>query len=483
MELRGVGLVLAALLAPAMAAGEGAPRYGGTIRATVLGAVSIPAPLTIDNHADATVSQLIFDSLYRIDDRGHARPHLAADMPVINGKVVRIRVRKGVRFHDGTTFTARAAASSLRGLMRSPKWGWILGAVKTIDARGQWLVLRLRRAEPELVRILAAPQAGISRSSRAATWRTQGLVGTGPFKLQPSASSLRLLAWDEHFAGRPYIDSLELSWHAKPKGEAKAYELGRSHTSLRGPVAFAGHRPKWAARSVATPTSVLVYLGTGRNVLAGDFGHAISLALDRRAFSGVGTGERVWPSGGPVSPNLGGASGPIAARLDRAKRMLERARSGNPGLAARIRRPLEIRVDRTRPDDREIADRVLSTLYRLGIPSRVKVVSGSELRRGDLYVDHLVTPVASPGWQAAAAVAVHDGAWLRAQLRRRAPRTAAMEARLRKSRHLIPLFHRAVRMHVRSNLHGFAIRANGLISFEGVFEHGKPRRPRARRRR
>jgi hypothetical protein len=229
---------------------------------------------------------------------------------------------------------------------------------------------------------------------------------------------------------------------------------------------------------------VLVYLGIGKDpALAGDFGHALSLALDRRSFAGIGTGESVWPSSGAVSPTLGGASGPITARLDRAKRMLGRAKAASPLLAARIRRPLEIRVDRSRPDDREIADRVLSTLYRLGISSRVKVVGGSQLRGGDLYVDHLVTPVARPGWQAAAAVAVHDGPWLRRELQSRAPGAAAMSARLAKSRRLIPLFHRALRMHARTNLHGFATTAAGLISFEGVFEHGKPRRPRARVRR
>ena len=107
MELRIAIVALGLFLQPLLAAAEGAPRYGGDIRATVLGSVSIPTPLTIDNHADATVSGLLFDSLYRLDSQGRVQPHLAASMPVRKGRQVRIALRQGVRFHHGGLLAAR----------------------------------------------------------------------------------------------------------------------------------------------------------------------------------------------------------------------------------------------------------------------------------------------------------------------------------------------------------------------------------------
>ena len=66
---------------------------------------------------------------------------------------------------------------------------------------------------------------------------------------------------DRYFAGRPFLNKLELRWYAKAEDEARGYEAGLAHVSQRGSIAFAGHQPKYRTRTVQSPATLLVYVG------------------------------------------------------------------------------------------------------------------------------------------------------------------------------------------------------------------------------
>ena len=58
------------------------------------------------------ITDLLYDALYRLDERFVARPALATASPTISpdGLTWRIPVRPGVRFHDGTPLSAADVA-------------------------------------------------------------------------------------------------------------------------------------------------------------------------------------------------------------------------------------------------------------------------------------------------------------------------------------------------------------------------------------
>src|SRR5690606_11952245 len=139
--------------------------------------------------------------------------------------------------------------------------------------------------------------------------------GSGPFKLERvdrKAGRVLLVASATHLAGRPYVDQLDLRWFERGDDEPAAYEAGRSHLSLRGAVAYAGHTPKYDTGELAGPATILAYVGFGatpanrRITQSADFRAALSLALDRNGFRGVGTGERVTPALHPAPAALAG---------------------------------------------------------------------------------------------------------------------------------------------------------------------------------
>src|SRR6185312_10434426 len=127
---------------------------------------------------------------------------------------------------------------------------------------------------------------------------------------------LELEAFDDHFAGRPYLDQLVLRWYDTPDGEARRFETGNAQLSARGVAAFAGGQPTFKADDVEGPAALLSYIGFGRlhpDVLADSaFRHALDAVLARGGLTGIGSGERVVPSRLPVPIEAGAP--PLVAR-------------------------------------------------------------------------------------------------------------------------------------------------------------------------
>ena len=105
-------VIACGLIGLPMGAGEAAtpekPRYGGTL--TILYSW---ATFTLDPHADVGLSGIhilnqMLESLVDVNDEGKIVPGLEASMPKIldGGKEYIFELRRGVKFHDGSDFTA-----------------------------------------------------------------------------------------------------------------------------------------------------------------------------------------------------------------------------------------------------------------------------------------------------------------------------------------------------------------------------------------
>ncbi len=524
------------------------------------------------------------------------KPHVAIGMPEVSedGLTVTIRLRRDIAFHDGRPLKSADVAASLSRLAASAN-GWLLapvrdietvvlaplepgmmvlaatveeaalqdptlpdGAGSTDDVDGRasadvGIRLHLRAPVANIALRLAAPQTAITpggrppvttagRRARAARRRAGrraaggAIVGSGPFRLgtyDRRRGRIVLRADAAHFAGRPYLDRLELRWFEGRDAEAMAYEVGDLAASFRGAVAFVGHRPKFPTDETAGPATILVYLGfgnrlaphwpggraptsgrpsgtgvepqdertrlsgasTGRAAIAAR--HAISMALTRTALRGIGTGEDVAPTVDPVPAALSLAPSTRAPELleaqpQRARQLWRQAQRLDPEFASRASHAgpgLTILVDRSRPDDREVAENVSAALFALGANARI-VEQGphafaQRVRRGDcdLYIGQLALPIPTDAAALAAALAVGYG--------RNRARAATGEAsgasgasnasgasganiaELRRAFMLdlpiVPLFHRALRVHHRRDIRGLLIDDGALLDWANIF--------------
>jgi peptide/nickel transport system substrate-binding protein len=461
------------LLLAGAAAAEAPPPAGGRAVGSLGSAPVGLDPLAARSWTEVTLASLIFDPLYRVDG-ARVVPHLAEALPEVSadGREVRIRLRQGARFHDGRAVRPADVAASLRRGLES----WALASVEAVSHAGATLVLRLRRPDPELAARLALPQLAVTPLGRAPAPRTP--VGSGPFRvgrIDAAARRLELEAAPEHFAGRPWLDALVLRWFLSADDEARGYEAGEADVSLRGAVAFAGHEPKYPTVAVESRATVLGYLGFGRArgaVLEDrETRAAISLAIGRAGLRHLGSGERVVPAGSPVPADLGGPPA-TDATADAARAAMARVLGRHPQLRGAR---LEILVDASRPEDAEVAARVLAALDRVGLAATFVAVPAAELERRvaagacDLYVGELAMPARDALAAYGAAFAAGGDPTLAARLREAPLSAEAAAATFAARLPIVPLFHRAVRAHHKRTLRGLAVDELGRLSFADAY--------------
>ncbi len=487
---------LAVLWASDSVRAEARPPYGGQLVSSLPGEPSSFDPVLAHSDAEVAIARLVFDTLYRPGAGGDIVPHLAAGLPEPgeDGGSVRVPLRDDVRFHDGRAMGAEDVVRSLTRA-RASNAGWLLAPVTDVFPDDDGVVFQLESPNIAIERLLTAPATSITPEGRPPA--AESPVGSGPFELASVSrprERVSLRAFESHFAGRPYIDEISFRWYTRPEEEARRYEIGESHVSRRGAVAFAQNRPLYATREREGDATTLTYLGFGRGepALADSplVRRALALAVSRRALRGIGAGEEVVPARSPLPPALGGPKlepNGSRAQIREASRLLERAKAGSPSLRARLGggASLPVLVDESRPEDREVAERVVAALYRLGLGAHVEDAPARgharRTRRGDcvLYVGQLAPLASSWDVQLAAGLAAGGERAEAADLIRGERDMARALTRFEATLPIIPLFHRGSRMHHRTDVYGLSFDRLGLPAYADAFFFGDPERARA----
>jgi peptide/nickel transport system substrate-binding protein len=192
-KLRMLGLAVLPVLALGIAADAQAPRKGGVLRIGNLG-----EPPTLDAHwTTATLTEVLtnhlYEGLYALDEGYRPVPMLAEGLPTVSpdGLTYVIRLRQGVKFHNGKEMTSDDVVASLKRWTQQSQYGKALAAVLAdMRATGKYSVeLKLKQKSAAVVVSLAAPNnfgaiypKEIAEKFPPAEKVTE-FVGTGPFKL------------------------------------------------------------------------------------------------------------------------------------------------------------------------------------------------------------------------------------------------------------------------------------------------------------
>ena len=173
-------------------AGAQAPKRGGVIRVAVLG-----DPPTLDAHWTTAnfvevITQHMYEGLYTLDQSYQPMPMLAESLPTLSpdGLVYTIRLRQGIKFHNGKDMTSEDVVASLNrwgGYAVQAKALW--GSVERVRAVDRYTVeLRLKERSGIVVISLANANnfAAIYPKEIAEKYPTPAKVteyiGTGPYK-------------------------------------------------------------------------------------------------------------------------------------------------------------------------------------------------------------------------------------------------------------------------------------------------------------
>jgi peptide/nickel transport system substrate-binding protein len=213
---------LAALAAPSIARAQG----GSVLRFIPQADLAVLDPIWTTAYVTRNHGYMVFDTLYGWDSKFRATPQMVAGHVMENdGKIWRLTLRDGLRFHDGAPVLARDCVASVQRWAKRDNFGRLLMAsteeLSTADDRT--IVFRLKAPFPQLPDALGKAtntMAAIMPERLAATdpfKQVPELVGSGPFRFKADERVAGDRVAYERFAGYvPREDGLS-DWTAGPK--------------------------------------------------------------------------------------------------------------------------------------------------------------------------------------------------------------------------------------------------------------------------
>jgi peptide/nickel transport system substrate-binding protein len=198
---------------------KAAPQYGGVLkivddfRITFLG---YPQKMTAGWIMRAAMPAI--ETLLRIDENGSTIPWLATDYKTDpKAATITLTLRKGVRFHDGTDFSAEAVKWNLDQAIATKQFGSVL--IKSVDIVDAYTVrINLKQWDNTVLGMLSYSYIGMMISPTAfkkngEEWCANNPVGTGPFRFSSWEKDLKITykKFDGYWQkGKPYLDGIEI---------------------------------------------------------------------------------------------------------------------------------------------------------------------------------------------------------------------------------------------------------------------------------
>jgi peptide/nickel transport system substrate-binding protein len=205
-------------LAPAAAAAADPPRKGGTLRVGFYIEAQTMDPHLSGSKIDRQVYHNIYEPLVTLDTRLGVKPGLAESWTQPDPKTLVFKLRRGVKFHDGTDFNAEAAKFNIERMKTEPK-SVRKGEVANIDTvdvvDSHTIRVNLKKPDAALLATLT-DRAGMMVSPKVVQERGAELgrnakgAGTGPFEFVEWVRDSHLIIkrndayWNKQ--GGPYLD-------------------------------------------------------------------------------------------------------------------------------------------------------------------------------------------------------------------------------------------------------------------------------------
>lgn len=345
--------------------------------------------LTMDTHhgLDAptfTILDHMVEPLLELTPKGEIGPKLAEKWEVsADATEFTLKLRKGVKFHDGTPFNAEAVKVNFDRRLdpkAATKYGFLVAPISSVTVVDEYTVkIKTKAPFAALISNLTHQANGMqSPESLKASWDKPVTkpVGTGPFMYKEwvPGNKFVMVRNDHYWGKKPSIE--EVTWRVMPDDASRviALETGEVHAAVRIPpfdIPRLKANPKLTV--IGAPSVRTIYLGF--NCLKEPFNdkrvrQAINYAVNKEAIlkhilGGVG---RV--SDAPISPGIFGYT-PIKTyeyNVEKAKALLAEA-----GFPKGFETTLHPAVGRYYMDV-NVATAVAADLLKVGIKAEIKMM-------------------------------------------------------------------------------------------------------------
>ncbi len=331
----------------------------------------------------ARTLSLIGDTLVKLDAQDRPQPALAvAWQSDPSARHWQFTLRREVKFHDGSVASPTAIAQIL-GALHS---GW------NVRAAADSVSIESETPMPSLLAELALPRNLLLKRNS----NTRVPIGTGPFLVaewQPG-KLLKLAANEESWAGRPFVDAVEIEFGKSLRDQAIALELDKTdviEAAAQAANASHGHSTS-SSSSLSLPVELLALVFSA-NSKAQDprLREALALAIDRKPIQSALLKAAGDPAASILPNWMTGYSAVFSAQANpqRARNLLADSRQPAPNLSYVL--SVVLSYDPRDPQAQLIAERIALNAREVGITVQVSL-SGAE----DIRLMRIVLPSPDP---------------------------------------------------------------------------------------
>ncbi len=197
------------------------PEVGTTFQIALTAPFTGFDPLRTNDSASTYVNAQIYETLYRIDPvTGEYNCLLAAELPSYSedGLTVTVKLREGIKFHDGTDFNSEAVKYTF-DLIKDPDFGSarasIANSIESMECPDEsTIVFHLKYEDGVILAKFAHTNSAIVSPTAQ---QNQDLMiqpcGTGPYKFvsSVSGSNVVLTANEDYWGGAPTIKDVVMT--------------------------------------------------------------------------------------------------------------------------------------------------------------------------------------------------------------------------------------------------------------------------------
>jgi peptide/nickel transport system substrate-binding protein len=381
--------------------------FAGVVQAKDLQFAMSSPPTSLDPQfynagANIGVAEHTFESLTKLDVDSHIIPGLAESWRLVNDLTWEFKLRKGIKFHDGSELTSEDVFWSLdrpATIVNSPgKMDVFTKSIiqkKIIDR----YTIQVTTAAPyplmpiDLVNISIMSKKASQGLSSDDFNQGKGMVGTGPYKFVKYLRDDRLeLARNEAYWGeKPEWDKVVIRFIPNNATRMAALLAGDVQAIENVPtpdLPAVKKNPKLSMFSKVSGRTVYLYLDTARSpspfvfdkngqplaespLTKPDVRRAISMAINREGIKSRLMEDLALPTNNMVPPNLFGYNPELTVVKydpDGAKKLLEKA-GYKDGFAITLHTPNNRYIN-----DEKITQTIAQNLSRIGIAAKVEAM-------------------------------------------------------------------------------------------------------------
>ena len=390
LAVSSAGIALAGMLSSAVRL----PHYGGTLRVEIQAKASSLDPAEASNAAEANaivrLRDLIYSRLVRLDRNGQPQPSVSLawehDARSVNWH---FKLRRGVKWQDGTPLTPEEVLSTFEGLAPGG----------SVHLANDTLEIDTGRARPDLLMALATEPRWMIRRPVVASDAVP--LGTGPFHVKEWQRARRavLEANEDYWDSRPYVDAIEIRLGRPSHDQLLDLELGKADVVELDPSDARRAQQEGKRVWISAPVDLL-FLRFDLNrppVQDQRLREAVAASIDRLAIQKVLAQSYGEVAGGIFPQWLSGYSFLFSTAMD-----LNRARE----LARAMPTPptLKLGYDPNDALTSQIAERIAVNARDAGLTLRVAPLPLGWLRMPDTGTDARVERVRIGGPTLGAAV-------------------------------------------------------------------------------